>query len=413
MDQPSNATSAGRGVDRRAIWIVTLLFLLTAVNFVDRLVISSVSPILRSVLHFSNTQYSYIVFAFMLGMTLGQVPIGMLVDRIGVRLGLPATLAGWSIANVVQAAGRGVAGFAGPRFVMGLFECASISGAVKAVAEILPSEFRALAIGVVNTGFLLGSVITPPLAVLIIDHLGWRSVFLVPSIVGLLWIVPWTRTVRKGELGPAAAPATEGALNVRRLLGTSQTWGVILMRATSGPLSQFYWYWLPLYLVRGRGATMGTMATLASAAYFVGGSGNIIGGHLSGWLIKRGFSVDRSRKLTFTAGAVMCALCTFLVPLMFSLTGADLLVAMAFFGNNVMACLIYTVISDVFPESALASVTGMTGVGEGIVNMALTLLTGVIVDRFSFQPVFFSASALPMVSIGALYLLVRRCEPLL
>src|SRR5215831_18367085 len=131
-DQASNRPSARPSIDLRAIWMVTLLFLLTAVNFVDRMVISSVSPILRSVLHFSNTQYSYIVFAFMLGMTLGQVPMGMLVDRIGIGLGLPATLAGWSIANIVQALGRSVGGFAGPRFVMGLFECASISGSVKA-----------------------------------------------------------------------------------------------------------------------------------------------------------------------------------------------------------------------------------------------------------------------------------------
>lgn len=73
-------------------------------------------------------------------------------------------------------------------------------------------------------------------------------------------------------------------------------------------------------------------------------------------------------------------------------------------------CALYAIISDVFPESTLARVTGMTGIGEGIIDMTLVLLTGVIVDRFSFLPVFFSGSALPIMSIAALFLLVRRCE---
>lgn len=411
QDQKQVPTTRQHGLHLKMWWVVALLFLLTAVNFVDRAVIASVAPVLHSVLHFSDTQYSYIVFAFMLGMTLGQVPTGMLIDRIGVRLGLPVTLGGWSIANIVQAAANSVLGFSVPRFVMGLFECGSISGAVKAVAEILPSEFRAVAIGVVNTGFLLGSVVAPPLVVYVIDHFGWRAAFLIPSVAGMLWIVPWMRTFRETAAKYSAPAEVGGGPNLRKLLRLRQTWGVILMRATGGAVSQFYWYWLPLYFVQGRGATMGTMAKMASIAYLVGATGNVIGGYVSGYMIKRGQSIDRSRKLTFTVGALMCSSFTFLAPLMGSLSAAGIVVAVALFGNNVTSCLLYAVIPDVFPESTLASVTGMTGMGEGIVDMTFTLLTGVIVDRFSFAPVFFSAAALPLVSVVALFLLVRQCAP--
>jgi MFS transporter, ACS family, aldohexuronate transporter len=410
QNQEANTTDPRSRLGWRPWWIVCLLFFLTAVNFVDRAVIASIAPVLRSELHFSDTQYSYIVFAFMLGMTLGQVPVGMLLDRIGVAVGLPATLAGWSVANMVQAAARGVAGFSVPRFVMGLFECGSISGAVKTVAEVLPSEFRAVALGITNTGFLVGSVIAPPLVVYIIKHYGWRAAFLIPSVAGMLWIVPWVRTFHKAEKKEAVPSKAAGRPSVRGLLRIPQTWGVILMRATGGAVSQFYWYWLPLYFVQARGASLVTMAKMASAAYFVGAAGNVIGGYVSGYAIKRGLSVDRSRKLIFTIGAGLCALCTFLVPLMTSLQGAGLVIELALFGNNVTSCLVYTIISDVFPESSLASVTGMTGMGEGIIDMILTLSVGVIVDRFSFTPVFLSAAILPIASIIALFLLVRRCE---
>src|SRR5579859_1808582 len=404
------SASSRKPIDFRAWWIVTLLFLLTTVNFMDRMVLSSVGPVLQSQLHFSSTQYSYIVFAFMLGMTLGQLPMGILLDRIGVRVGLPATLAGWSLANMLQAAARTVAGFSGLRFVMGLFECGSVSGGLKAVGETLPSEFRALALGIFNTGFILGSVIAPPLVVFITMRFGWHAAFLLPSVAGMFWMIPWLRAYRKQNTLPLSTPSNEKAPTIRRLLGKPQTWGVILMRATSGPIAQFYWFWLPIYLVRGRGTSLGTMAWMASIAYFMGGSGNIIGGYVSGWMIQRGVSVDRSRKLTFTTGAVLCALCTFAVPLVTSVTQADFVVGLAFFGQNVMACALYAIISDVFPESTLARVTGMTGIGEGIIDMTLVLLTGVIVDRFSFLPVFLSGSALPIMSIAALFLLVRRCE---
>src|SRR5262249_40755131 len=105
-------------------WAITvLLFASMVVNFVDRLVLASLAPILRSELHLSNTQYSYIVLAFMTGMTIGQLPAGMFVDAIGARLALPALLSGWSAANILQALARGVVAFSGLRFLMGLCEC--------------------------------------------------------------------------------------------------------------------------------------------------------------------------------------------------------------------------------------------------------------------------------------------------
>lgn len=180
------------------------------------------------------------------------------------------------------------------------------------------------------------------------------------------------------------------------------------MRAHTGPVSQFYWYWLPLYLVRGRGMSLAAMASLASLAYLIGGAGQVIGGSLSGSLIKQGISVDYARKFAFALGFFL-TVTSVLVPWISSVRMASLLVGLAIFGLSFMSCNLIAVITDVFPESTLARVTGLTGIGEGILNMVLTVATGVVVDRFSFGPVFIGAGCMPLISLAALFLLVRRC----
>ena len=250
-------------------------------------------------------QYSYIVFAFTLGMTLGQIPAGALIDRIGFRAALPGLCVGWSLTNALQALARTVTTFSGLRFVMGMFECGNYPAGVKAVGELFPADQRAFALGIFNSGSILGSVIAPPLVVFITMHYGWRMAFFLPSLIGLIWLLPWFEACRPGSnRRPQAFPPQE-KISLQNLLRPRQVWGVILMRAFTGPLTTFYWFWLPLYLVRGRGLTLGSMAGMASLAYFLGGVGQAGGGYFSGWLIRRGHSVDAARKFTFTLGGLI------------------------------------------------------------------------------------------------------------
>lgn len=390
-------------------WAITfLLFLSMTVNFVDRLVLASVAPILRLELHFSNTQYSYVVFAFMVGMTLGQLPAGMFIDWIGARIGLPALLAGWSVSNMLQSLARGVMSFSGLRLFMGLLECGNYSSGLKVIGGLFSARQRALACGIFDSGSLAGSVVAPPLIVWIIAHFGWHAAFWLPSSLGLLWILPWFRIYRNKTLQESPTAMAKPAVTIKWLLRQQQTWGVILMRALGGPVSQFYWYWLPLYLVRGRGVSLAAMATFASLAYTIGGAGQLFGGGLSGLLIKHGTTVDHARKIAFGAGCFL-TMFSVVVPWIPGVWLASLLVGAAVFGLSIMGCNLIAVITDVFPESALARVTGLTGIGEGVMNMLLTLTTGAIVDRFSFGPVFVGAGLLPVTSLVALLLLVRRC----
>lgn len=151
-DRNKNPLSPAASASALAWWIAILLCLSLTLNFVDRLVLGSIAPILRSELHFSNTQYSYIVFAFMAGMTLGQIPAGSLIDRIGVRTALPTIFSGWSFSNMLQSFASGVTAFSGLRFLMGLFECGNFSAGLKTIGEFFPAEQRAFALGIFNSG---------------------------------------------------------------------------------------------------------------------------------------------------------------------------------------------------------------------------------------------------------------------
>lgn len=401
LDDPARVPS------RRAWMITLMLFASVTLNFIDRLVLANVAPSLQSEFHLSNTQYSYIVFAFMAGMTLGQLPVGMLIDRIGARLALPAILVAWSVINSLHAFARSATAFCSLRLVMGFFESGNYPSATKVIGSLFPARQRALALAFVDNGSLFGSVIAPPLVVLILTHFGWHIAFLLPGLLGVFWIVPWFRIYgpQVSTAGVARTDQPEGDANVRTLLKRRETWGVVFMRTFSGPVSQFYWYWLPLYLVNGRGMSLKGMATFSSLTFFLGGVGNIAGGVVSGWLIRRGVSVNASRKFVFTAGAALSATAV-LIPLVPSLKMALLLLGLASFGLSSTSCILISTIVDVFPKPTLARVTGLTGMGEGVMNMIMTLATGIIVDRFSYTPIFAFAGLMPVLSILSLFLLV-------
>lgn len=403
----------GKAATLQAWWIAVLLLFSMTVNFMDRLVLGSVAPTLQLRLHFTNTQYAYIVFAFSLGMTLGQVPAGALIDRIGFRAALPSLLAGWSLTNLMQALARTVSAFSGLRFVMGLFECGNYPAGVKAMGELLPPDQRAFALGIFNSGSLLGSVIASPLVVYTTIHYGWQTAFVIPSLIGLIWLLPWLQACRAaGSNTPRSSDPLPEQINLGDLLRLRQVWGVVAMRVFTGPLTAFYWFWLPLYLVRSRGVTLGSMAGMASLAYFFGGIGQAGGGYFSGWLIRQGRSVDAARKITIVLGGVLAAVCTFGVPLAASAKAACLLAAMGIFGANVMSNIQISVVTDAFPPSVQARVMGLTGVGEGSMNMLMSLSTGFLIDWFSFPPVFMAAACLPAGALCALFYGVRECRPI-
>ena len=207
---PNGDSAEGGGKPDRARWgVLALLFLSIAVNLLDRQVLSVLAPVIRDELRLSNSEYSYILFSFLLGLTLAQVPAGILIDRKGPRFGIPIIMLWWSAANGLHSLARSVADFCGLRFLLGVGECGNYSAGVKVISNWFPPRERALAGGLFNSGTVIGALAAPWLIVKLSSHFGWRMAFVVPSVLGVLWIVPWLLFFTCQQIGALADSIAE------------------------------------------------------------------------------------------------------------------------------------------------------------------------------------------------------------
>lgn len=406
---PEQATA---GYDKSRWGVLALLFCSITINLLDRQVLSVMAPVIRDDLGIAPREYSYIVFAFMLGLTLAQVPAGLFLDRKGARFGLPVIMAVWSAANALHATARTVWQFVAFRFLLGVGECGNYSAGVKVISQRFPVEERALAGGLFNSGTVIGAAVAPALLVAIERAFGWRMAFLVPSALGLLWIAPWLifyRDRAPGRERPQESARPMGGITP--LLARRQVWGVMLMRALAGPVVHFYWYWLPEYLRRERNFSMEMIAIYSGIPFLFAGLGNFFGGALANWLLRRGWSVDRTRRSAWTFGVILSA-SSMLVPFVQGEVMAVAVICVATFGLASTVPNHIGLLTDLFNPKILAAITGLTGLAEGLVNMAVQLATGSVVQEYSYLPVFLAAGVMPMLALAALFLLVRRVERL-
>ncbi|MGH9722829.1 MAG: MFS transporter [Bryobacteraceae bacterium] len=389
--------------------ILALLFLSTVINFVDRQTLSVVAPVLRDEFRISNTQYGFIVASFQLGMLAGEFPMGLLMDRWGARRGFTFAVIWWSIASMLHGAANSVRHFSLLRFWLGTGECGNFSGATKVIGEWFPPKERALGMGIFNSGTMVGTIIAAPLVVWLVHQYNWRVAFVVPSVLGLFWVGAWLAVYRTPPQSGPAAPAPTN----RQLLGLRQTWAVILARTLAGPVMHLYVYWLPEYLYRQRGFSLRDIGLFAWVPFLFADIGSVVGGWFSGWLIARGMSVDRARRISIAIGTAL-TVASFGVAMVRSVPLAFALICITLFGFLWLSANFFAVISDLFPGNAVGRVTGLTGIGNAASSIVLNLTTGFVVDHFSYAPVFVAAALLPALGMSLLFALagrIRRIEP--
>lgn len=398
-----------------------MLFCVTMINFVDRQTLSVTAPKLREIFRLSNTQYGIIVSAFQFGMVTGEFPMGWLMDRHGARFGLTFAVLWWSIANAMHAVAGSLTHFSLFRFWLGTGECGNFSGGNKVVAQWFPVRERAFAVGIFNSASMIGSAVAPFLIVPIMHRYGWRTAFLVPSVLGMVWALVWYTFYRAPEdhkrLTPAEALYIRGGEPVvagptprnSQLLRLPQTWGLMMCRFLVGPVVQFYIYWMPEYLYRQRGFSLTDIAFFAWVPFVFGDIGSISGGWASGYLIRRGYSVRAARVITMGFGATLCFL-SLAVVLVKTIPVAMFAICLVLFGHTCVSANMFAAMSDMFPSSAVARVTGLTGIASGVSGMIFPLLTGVLVDHVSYTPVFAMASLMPAAGLLVLIALAGRFE---
>ena len=402
-----------QAVGRRRWFVLALLFAITVINFIDRQTVSVLAPVFKQVLHLSNTQYGRVVAAFQFGMMSGELPMGALMDRWGVRLGLIGAVLWWSGATGVQSLARTGTQLGLTRFWMGTGECGNYSGGLKVVSQLFAKEERTLAIGIFNSGSMIGATIAPPLIVFISQHYGFRSAFLLAASLGVLWLPLWwwayrePSSLHQSSIARSVEVPALPQPSIRELLRDRSLWAVMLCRFFVGPVMQFYWYWIPSYLFSARHLSLKEIGFLAWIPFLLGDAGGLAGGAVAGWLQRRGMSVYRVRQWTMYGSGVACIASLF-VPLVASTALAFLLIGVAMLADNFLSANMFASTTDLFDEHQVGRVTGFTGVASGLSGLLFPLLTGVLVDRFSYAPVFFLVALMPLVGTFALFAFGRQ-----
>jgi MFS transporter, ACS family, hexuronate transporter len=403
-------------------WIIGTCFLATTINYIDRQCLSVAAPTICKEFHFSNADYSSIVTSFLIAYTIMQGLSGKIIDRIGTRRGMAYSIVWWSAAGMLHVFARGLWGFRLFRFLLGAGEAGNWPAATKVVSEWFPARERSLAVAIFDSGSSLGGVVAPPLVAWLILHYGWRSAFLVTGLLGFLWLFLWLWIYRNPEAHPAItaeelqniladpdrkATGQHSSIRWASLLGYSQVWGLIAGRMFTDCVWWFYVYWLPKYLSDERGFTLEKLAMTGWIPFLAVDAGDIGGGWLSGYLVRRGWSLNASRK--FVMAVASLGMAAGLPAGLTSSAGVCLaLVTVATFACAVWGTMMLTLPSDLFPSSVVASVSGLSGTGAGLGGIAFTWLTGVLVDRFSYRPVFIIAGLMPLLAFVLVHILIRN-----
>jgi ACS family hexuronate transporter-like MFS transporter len=433
ISSPSMGEGRGEGDQGRAEestrpgrfrWtICALLFFATTINYIDRQVLGILAPDLQRIIGWSESEYGYIVTAFQTAYAVGLLLFGRFIDRYGTRVGYVVAISVWSVAAMAHAAARTAFGFGLARFTLGLGEAGNFPAAIKTVAEWFPKKERALATGIFNAGCNVGAVIAPAIVPWITVAFGWPAAFLATGAIGFLWVFFWAvlyeipekkKSLSPRELAHILSDPAEPAppkVGWLRLLRHRQTWAIVIGKFLTDPIWWFYLYWLGKFLNARFGLTLIKLGLPLIAVYALADIGSVGGGWVSSTLIRRGRTVDKSRKGVMLA----CALCVVPVIAASRVSGlwtAVLLIGLAASAHQAWSANIFTFASDMFPKQAVGSVTGLGGMAGAVGGMLFSALAGHILERTgSYFILFVVSGSVYLLALGIIQVLAPRLEP--
>jgi ACS family hexuronate transporter-like MFS transporter len=379
---------------------VALLFFATTINYLDRQVISLLKDdYLEPLFGWSETDYANVVIAFQIAYALGMLGAGWLIDKIGTKLGYALVLVVWSVAAILHAFARSTFGFVAARALLGVSEAGNFPAAIKTTAEWFPKKERALATGVFNSGTNIGAVVAPLTVPALAAAMGWEWAFIITGAIGFFWLIFWflyyeipTRQKRlsrpeleyitRDDARDEADTNTE-KVSWFRLLTFRQTWAFIVGKFLTDPVWWFYLFWLPSFLNKEYGMTKTDLAIPIAAVYTMTTFGSVLGGWLSGYFINKGWPVYRARKTAMLTYALL------VVPVVtaqalgaLSPWYAVLIIGLAASAHQAWSANIFTLVSDMFPKKAIASVVGLGGMAGAVGGILIAKAAGVLLDHY-------------------------------
>jgi len=408
-------------------WIGGILFASTVINYIDRQTLSILAPYLKQEYHWTNVDYANIAIAFRLAYSIGQSVCGRLMDRVGTRRGLTISVTWYSIISVLTSLANSTFSFGVFRFLLGAGESANWPGASKAVSEWFPKRERGLAAAFYDSGSSVGGAVAPFLILPVYLRWGWRVAFVIPGMLGFLWLIAWRHLYylpqehprisdaeRQMILAEAQEATADGKtrLRWRELLQLPQTWGTIISKALTDPVWFFVTDWFPIYLI-AKGISLKSGLVAVWVPFLAADLGNFFGGGVSGYLIRRGWSLGAARKALVVFGGFGVLL---LIPTIFTvnLFLITLLFGLATFSYASFSTIANVLPTDLYRSDSVASVSGLSGTGAGIGTIIAFELIGHLSDArqasgtHSFDPIVIVAGLIPFIGMILVLLLVRN-----
>ncbi len=416
----STADIASARVPRFRWHICGLLFYATTVNYMDRMVLGILKPVISHDLHWTETQYGLINSAFQLGYALMMPLAGRLVDWLGLRIGYAVAVVFWSLASMSHALAGSAVQFSLARIALGLGEAANFPAAIKTVADWFPQRERALATGIFNSGSNIGAVIAPLTVPVITAWFGWHAAFLFTGSLSLLWAVVWVIFYREPEQNRRITPAelrfirsdpqeqSGATIPYASLLRKRAAWAFILGKFLTDPVWWFYLFWLPGFLHSKYNLDLLHLGPPLIAVYLAADVGSVGGGWLSSFLLKRGWPSGTARKTAM----LICALCVTAVIGVPAAAGSVwttvALISIAAAAHQGWSANLYTITSDCFPRPAIGSIVGLGGCGGAIGGMLAQPAIGRWLDfsHGSYGVLFFAAGSAYLAALLVIQLLL-------
>ncbi|KJD31458.1 MFS transporter [Tamlana nanhaiensis] len=410
-------------------WIITLIFLATVINYIDRTAFALLWPEMGQDLGMDNADYAIMLNIFMATYAIGKFASGKLYDIIGTRLGFTVSIIVWSVASVFHAFAKGLVSLSLVRGLLGLGEAGNWPGAVKSNGEWFPIKERATAQGIFNAGASIGNVIAPFVIVFLYTQFGWKTTYIILGAIGMLWVIPWLfinkarpeehawitdkerALILNDRIEDDVQEQKTRGLSVAQILSYKQSWGVLLCRFFIEPIWWFFVGWMPLYLADRFGLNIKETQTIW-ISYLMAAVGSILGGMFTGYLMKN-YSVNISRKITITIGGVLILLAFVGI---ITLVREDnfmtfiYLAGLALFGFQFAIGNIQTISSDLFKGSSVGTLAGLAGTVAAVSPMIMNWFVGQITES-SYTPAFVAICVSVGLGVLSIFMFIKNIGP--
>ena len=401
-------TGSGIGFTRGQALTAALLFAVSLLNYIDRQVLSVLVPVMKDQIGLTTAQYAWAVNSFLLAYGFMYTGSGVVLDRLGSRIGLALFVACWSLASGLHACLTGFAGLVLLRFLLGLTEPGGWTGAIKTISERFGPLQRGLAAGIFASGACVATLIAPPLVVFLSLHYGWRMAFLIPSLAGLAWLPLWLIVTRQPPQD-ADNRARRGGLSLKEgwaLLRDRRVLGYALARFFGDSTGYFLMFWIPEYLSTVKGFSFVMIGTLAWIPFLFNDVGPLTGGYASSRLIQRGFHPLLARKTIMTIAPFFVAVGALSVSATQTWTVLASL-SVAAFGVGLWVGNLHALPADAFDPRNVATVYGLAGSAGAVGGIVFNTLVGHWSASSNYTAVFAMLILLQPLGVSGLWLFLR------